>query len=160
VMRTTADSEPAVEISRTSHRKLDPLLHDVDVRLQVWASWAAPWYASQGFPVRPITLVARCDPGSGSFDRSAWPAPILAVDEAAQRLHWTLSAATMAHYFCLDLTAAVRAAVYTQLLQHFARLRPAIGKRAREAAGGETFRRNVDRARWSLRHALNSFSGE
>jgi hypothetical protein len=39
-------------------------------------------------------------------------------------------------------------------LQHFAALRPAIARRAREAAGAETFRRYVDRGRWSLRHAL------
>jgi hypothetical protein len=49
----------------------------------------------------------------------------------------------------------VRAGVYAQLLQHFATLRPEIARRAREAAGAETFRRYVDRARWSLRHALS-----
>jgi hypothetical protein len=36
----------------------------------------------------------------------------------------------------------------------FRQLRPEIAKRAREAAGAEAFRRNLDRARWSLRHAL------
>jgi hypothetical protein len=151
LMRTTADAEPAVEISRTSHRKLDPLLVDTDVRLQVWGSWAAPCYASQGFPVRPIAEVAACDISS---DRSAWPAPVAVVDEAAQRLHWSLSAAVFAYYFNPELVAAQRATVYAQVLQHFATLRPAIAKRAREAAGAEAFRRNLDRARWSLRHAL------
>jgi hypothetical protein len=71
LVRTTADPEPAVEISRTSHRKLDLLLVDTDVRLQVWGSWAALWYASQGFPVRPIAQVARCDLIPSSADRSA-----------------------------------------------------------------------------------------
>ena len=136
------------------------LLLDVDARLQKWASGVAPWYASRGFPVRPIAKVARCDFSSSSgSDRSAWLSPVATVDEAAQRLHWSLSAATMAHYFCLDIAAAQRAAVQSQVLQHFAALRPAIAKQAREATGAEAFRRNVDRARWTLRHALQSPSG-
>jgi|HubBroStandDraft_1064217.scaffolds.fasta_scaffold41943_2 hypothetical protein len=61
----------------------------------------------------------------------------------------------MARYFCLDLAAAQRVAVYAQVLQHFAKKRPEIAKRARAAAGAEAFRRNLDRARWSLRHALS-----
>jgi hypothetical protein len=156
LMRTTAEAEPAVVISRTSHRKLDPLLVETDVRLQKWATWAAPWYASRGFPVRPTGPVAACNRSSSISDCSAWPAPVLVVDEAAQRLCWQLASATMAQYFCLDLVAAQRATVYAEILQHFATLRPTIANRAREAAGTEAFRRNVDRARWSLRHALQS----
>jgi hypothetical protein len=55
-------------IDRRNHRKLDPLLIPIDVRLQKGAS-------------------------RSSLPRASWPLPVLVVDAAVQRLYWTLRAA-------------------------------------------------------------------
>jgi hypothetical protein len=79
------------EIDRRSHGRLDPLLHDVDVRLQKWASWAAT-------------------------ERAEWPPAILATDAQIERLPLRLGAAVRAHYLHRDLTLAGHVTVYAQLL--------------------------------------------
>jgi hypothetical protein len=110
-------------IDRTAHRKLDPLLIPVDIRLQKWASWQ-------------------------STPRTAWPHPVLVVDEAIERLSWQLAVALRAHYLHPDLALADRLAAYAALVEQHAEptRRPAVGR--------GVFTNHLDYARWSLRHAL------
>jgi hypothetical protein len=126
----------------TSHRKLDPLLFDTDIRLQIWGAWARPYYANSGFPVvsGPV-IVPRAD----------WPSAVVASDDAVQVLHWALSAAVMAQYFNTHQPAQQRAAAYARLVQHFVSLRSDVARRVR---GADCFRSSLDRARWSLRALL------
>ena len=88
-----------------SHRRLDPLLIEVDLALQRWAPYGRGFYAARGFPV---AARSSCPP------RAEWPQPVVVIDDAVQRLHWALSAAVLAHY--ADRGEA-RAATYGDPLQ-------------------------------------------
>jgi hypothetical protein len=118
-------------IDRTAHRKLDPLLIPLDVRLQVWASWS-------------------------SAPRDTWPPPVLEVDEAVQRLHWELCAALTAHYLNPDLGHAERAAAHGLLVrQHLASQVGPLAHQPRLSAGRGAYQQTLTIARWTLRHALH-----
>jgi hypothetical protein len=143
-----------VEIDARAHRRLDPLLVDVDIRLQKWATWARPFYAAQGFPIAVgVEPGARASTSSG---RVAWPAPIVATDAAVGRLHWRLGAAVLAHYLNLGLALEHRAQVYVALSQFLSTRSTTKLQQPARLPTAVTFREDLDRARWSLRHALGA----
>jgi hypothetical protein len=122
--RVTVDRAPeSVEVDRAANRRLDPLLIDVDRRLQEWAPWARPYYLARGFPVQPGATPAGNDARCSASRGAARPAQVIATDEVMQELYWCLAAAVMAHYFNPEHPAAQRAAVYAQLVRHFVSLR-------------------------------------
>jgi hypothetical protein len=135
---------PLFAIDTRSHARLNPLLVGVDAELQRWAPYGRSFYGARGLPLTA---------GSACLPREEWPEVILVTDTAVLALHWALSAAVFAHYF--DRGTA-RPARYALLVEHFVRQRPQ-KKRARLVhAGTAAFRNNLDRARWSLKFALEA----
>jgi hypothetical protein len=147
LMRVPHERSDRAQIDRTAHRRLDPLLIEVDLRLQKWSTWAVGYYAER-LPVRPIAG-AKCPTSA----RSAWPAPVLATDESVRSLDWDHAGAVMAQYFN---PAAERLAAYVQLLEHFTAARPAIAGRMRRPPGQVVFERKLSIARWILRALLQT----
>ncbi len=98
--------------------------------------------------MRPVGAVS----GGTSTPRSEWPVAVLAVDEAVRELYWRLSTAVLAFY-CNE-SAAERAVVYVQLVEHFSALRQPGTETARESSREDALRRWVDRARWCVRALL------
>jgi hypothetical protein len=120
--------------------------------LQCWGECARDHYAARGFPV----FAGEWQPAVRSADRSLWPPEVVATDAAVVRLTWQLATAVMAHYFA-DGVSAERLLIYRQLVRHIESLR-APGRRTGlelRPATLAVFRNNLDRARWSLRFALN-----
>jgi hypothetical protein len=137
----------ALAAARRAPGRLDPELHDVDVRLQRWGEYARHHYAARGFPVfagdrQPAAVQAA--------DRSLWLAEVVETDEAVVRLTWQLATAVMAHYFT-DGASAERLLIYRQLVRHIESVRQS-GKLPVPTLA--MFRNSLDRARWSLRYAL------
>jgi hypothetical protein len=155
-----AIDEDVFERNLASHRKLDPQLKHVDLRLQMWAPWAKPRYSELGYPTRSITeraheggILAR-DPASRHTPE--WPAVVAEVDAQVAILPTRHMAAVMANYFHMALPCEQRAGVYQRLARYLARTRPApLVRRERPATlGPGAFRQDLDRARWTLKHAL------
>lgn len=138
--------------SLEAHRKLDPLLKHVDLRLQIWAPWAKPYYGL-GYPHRSSTECANM--GDRAVNMEEWPKDVVLVDQQVARLPTHHAAAVMGHYFYMQLPFEIRAQHYFQLARYLARTRPKFLERKANAVGVDAFRRNLDRARWSLRLVLN-----
>jgi hypothetical protein len=73
---------PRSSASRATPCRLDPLLRDTDLRLQLWATWAQPFYLARGFPMRPVG--AAVSDGTAAMPHADWPAAVLATDEAVR----------------------------------------------------------------------------
>jgi hypothetical protein len=143
-------AEPTPKIDHASHRKMERLLIDCDLRLQQWGRFAASKYHRAGYPIPAA-------PDGFPGPDAPWPEEVTAVEHAGRQLYWTHAAALMAHYACpADLKAPNRHAVYLQLIEHFlARLEPDIAAEQRPPSTGfDMFRRNLDRGRWVIRYAL------
>jgi hypothetical protein len=155
------------ELNRTAHRRLDPELKLIDLALQRWAPWAPrPHYGQLGYPTRSITervneggILARNTPPVAP----EWPPAIAALDAQIARLPTRHMAAIMANYLHMALPLELRIQVYVTLSRFLARTRSTaqdlpVRKRtngAGVAAGRGAFQHDLDRARWTLRHALS-----
>jgi hypothetical protein len=136
--------EATLEIDRTAHRRIDPHLVDLDIRLQRWAWWATAFYKAKGLPLQGSDL-ATC-----GAPRDAWPPSVVATDAAVQVLSLRQGCAVFAHYCSRNLLPDKRAQVFVGLVQHLARLKAT----AAPAVSARAFREDLDRARWVLRVVL------
>jgi hypothetical protein len=159
VRQQPCDPPVTPKIDRLAHRRLDRLLIGTDIRLQEWGHYGAPAYAAHGYPLR---LAGDTSPEAAHRDDSApWPADVMETEEALRRLHWTQRAAAMAWYCAPTVPPSQRAAVYRQLVKFkLAGLDPESAAAQRVSLGPDAFRRNLDRARWSLRLFLDPYGPE
>lgn len=145
------------ELNGHAQRRLDPQLRLVDLACQRWAPWARPIYGT-GFPTRSVTETAneggRLARGGAPPPPPEWPPSVVAVDLAVARLPTRHLAAIMANYFHMALPREQRAAIYAQLARHLARTRPTRLPGVKMHLGRAGFTCDLDRARWTLRHAL------
>jgi hypothetical protein len=156
-----AVDESRFETNLLSHRKLHPDLRQVDLRLQVWGGWAKPRYTELGYPTRCSTELVN-EGGILAKDVQPthppeWPVIIVVCDRHVAQLPTRHLAAVMATYFHLALAAEQRALIYARLARHLAKTRKRIGVRnygGGESLGSEAFRRDLDRARWTIKHSL------
>jgi len=152
------------ERNNAARSRLDPELKLIDAALQRWAPWARPHYQQLGYPTRSVTeraneggLLAR---DFAVLPMPEWPAVVVAVDAQVARLPTRHQAAVMATYFHMALPIEQRQEVYARLVRYLARIRqqPLLSRRrpsaAADTAGADAYRRDLDRARWTLRHAL------
>lgn len=151
--------EPKLETNLAAHSRLDPELVHLDLRLQLWAPWARPHYGSLGYPTRAVTERAN-EGGLLAKDMTPvhapeWPMEIVVADQKIAALPTRHMAAVMANYWHLAWEWRRRAEVYAVLSRFLARTRPlhvrAVGA---SSAGPDTFRRDLDRARWTLKALL------
>jgi hypothetical protein len=156
-LQTTPD-EDRFETNLCAHRKLHPLLIRLDLELQIWAPWAKPTF-STGFPTRWVTERMTeggiPDKGGGKIPLPVWPENVAAADAAISHLPTRHIAAVMANYFHMSLPCERRSKIYEQLARFLARTRPQHVRTASWTTGSESFRRDLDRARWTLRALLN-----
>jgi hypothetical protein len=149
------------ERNLASHRKLDSALKAVDLRLQIWGGWAKPRYTELGYPTRSVTeafneggILAK----NGVAHAPEWPAEIAACDAQIAVLPYRHMAAVMATYFHLALPVEQRIAVYARLSRYLWRTRGRhlviVHRQEGGPVGAGAFRQDLDRARWTLRHAL------
>lgn len=155
---TLLDTNQSLETNLQAHGRLDPDLKHLDLRLQLWAPWAKPHY-DMGWPTRAVTeraneggLLARDFAMQPSPE---WPAEIVLTDRKVAGLPTRHQAAVMANYFHLAMESRFRAEVYRYLVRFLARTRPLHPRTASPAPlGDDAFRRDLDRARWTLKALL------
>jgi hypothetical protein len=165
----SATPHPQIEHARPetnllSHRKLHPELKCVDLRLQQWGLLAKPRYTELGYPTRSATELAN-EGGLLAKTMSPvhppeWPEEIAVADSHVAKLPTRHLAAVMATYFYLALPLEQRCAIYCRMARYLARTRPPpahCNRSTREGAsvGSGAFWRDLDRARWTLRYALD-----
>lgn len=148
------------EISRASHRRLDPELRNIDLLLQSWAQWARPNFAALGYPRRSVTerineggILAKSPSAPHSPE---WPPHVVAVDREVARLPPRHMAAIMATYFHMEYPTEARQQIYLRILHRLTRALPGRlqGAIPEAGPGPRAFREDLDRARWTLRALL------
>lgn len=146
-----------LERNYMGHRKLDPELKLVDVRLQEWAPWAKPRYTELGYPTRAV-MERMNEGGILAKDMSPppmpeWPVEVVLVETQVAKLPIRHCAAVMATYFHLALPKEKRAEIYAVLVKYLLRTRPQ-RRLMRIRSEPAAYRDNLDRARWTIKHAL------
>jgi hypothetical protein len=154
----------AFETNLLGHSRLDPQLKHTDLRLQLWAPWARPHYGQLGFPTRAVTEKAN-EGGLLAKDGTPakgpeWPREIVEAERHVASLPTRHMAAVFANYFNLSCQWRVRAQQYERLVRTLARTRSdaqravVVGRKSPAACGPDAFRRDLDRARWTLKALL------
>jgi hypothetical protein len=150
-----ASSYPLV---RPSASRLDPELKWVDLRLHVWSGWARPHYGQLGYPARSVTERAN-EGGILANDfrppvSPEWPEDVVETETQVARLPTRHLAAVMANYFYPNWIAEARARLYCDFARYLARTRLQHISRRPTRIGPRAFPDDLDRALWSIKHAL------
>jgi hypothetical protein len=80
---------------------------------------------------------------------------IVECDRELSRLPTRHIAAVMANYFHISLSFELKAQIYDSLARFLSRTRPEHPRAASLSTGEDAFKRDLDRARWTLKALLH-----